>query len=58
MRLDERERPGCVKEVELSNSSPFMRTGGKFCLRLLEVAGKLSSYFGRTKLGRLDPICQ
>ena len=35
MRLDERERTSCVKEVELSSSSPFIRTGGKFwlCLR-------------------------
>ena len=33
MRLDKRERPSCVKEVEVSSSSP--RTDGKFwsCLR-------------------------
>ena len=30
MRLDERERPSCVKEAEVSSSSPFMRTGDKF----------------------------
>ena len=35
MRLEERERPSCVKEVDVSSSSPFMRTCGKFssCLR-------------------------
>ena len=37
MRLDNRERPSCVKEVEVSNSSPFIRTGGKFWLCLREV---------------------
>ena len=37
MRLDERERPSCVKEVEVSSSSPFTRTGGKFWLRLREM---------------------
>ena len=28
-------RPSCLKEVDVSNSSPFIRTGGKFwsCLR-------------------------
>ena len=30
MRLDERERPSCVKEAEVSSSSPFMKTDGKF----------------------------
>ena len=30
MRLDEKERPSCVKEAEMSSSSPFMGTGGKF----------------------------
>ena len=30
VRLDERERPSCVKEAEVSSSTPFMRTGGKF----------------------------
>ena len=30
MRLDERERPSCVKEVEVSGILPFMSTGGKF----------------------------
>ena len=29
MRLDERERPSFAKEVAVSSSSPFMRTGGK-----------------------------
>ena len=37
MRLDERERPSCVKEAEVSSSSPFMRTDGKFWLRLREM---------------------
>ena len=36
MRLDERERPSCGKEAEVSSSSPFMRRGGKFWLRLRE----------------------
>ena len=34
MRLDERERPGCVKEVEVSSSSPFIRTDGKLVMKL------------------------
>ena len=37
MRLDERERPSCVKEAKVSSSSPFMRTDGKFWLRLREM---------------------
>ena len=37
MRLDERERPSCVKEFEVSNKSPFMRTGGQSWLRLREM---------------------
>ena len=37
MRLDERERPSCVKETEVSSSSPFIRTGGKFSLCLREM---------------------
>ena len=37
MRLDERERPRYVKEVEVSSSSLFMRTGGKFWLCLREM---------------------
>ena len=37
MRLDERERPSCLKEVEASISSPFKRTGGKFWFRLREI---------------------
>ena len=32
MRLDDRERSSCVKEVEMSSASPFIRTGGKFWL--------------------------
>ena len=31
VRLDERERPSCVKEAEVSSSSPFRWTAGKFC---------------------------
>ena len=30
MILDEREGPSCVKEVDVSPTSPFLRTGGKF----------------------------
>ena len=30
VRLDERERRSCVKEAEVSSSSKFMKTGGKF----------------------------
>ena len=41
MRLDERERPSCVKEAEVSSSSPFMRTGGKFWLCLCEMTACL-----------------
>ena len=37
MRLDERERPSCVTEAEVSSSSPFIRTGGKFWLCLREM---------------------
>ena len=37
VRLDERERPSCVKEAEVSSSSPFMKTAGKFWLRLREM---------------------
>ena len=37
MRLDDRERPSCVKEVEVSSSSPFIRTGEKFWLCLREM---------------------
>ena len=37
MRLDERERPSCVTEAEVSSLSPFIRTGGKFWLRLREM---------------------
>ena len=29
MRLDERERSSCVKDVEVSSSSPFIRISGK-----------------------------
>ena len=28
MGLDERERPICVKEAEVSSSSPFVKTAG------------------------------
>ena len=34
MRLDDKERPSCVKEVEVSSSWPFMRTGEKLWLCL------------------------
>ena len=37
MRLDDRERPSGAKEVEVSSSSPFIRTGGKFWLSLVEI---------------------
>ena len=37
MRLDERERPSCVKEAEVSSLSPFMKIAGKFLLRLREM---------------------
>ena len=37
MRLDERERPNCVTEAEVSSSSPFIRTGGTFWLFLREM---------------------
>ena len=37
VRLDERERPSCVKEAEVSSSSPFMKTAGQFWLRLREM---------------------
>ena len=37
VRLDERERPSCVKEAEVSSSWLFMRTAGKFWLRLREI---------------------
>ena len=36
VRLVEREIPSCMKEVEVSSSSPFMRKGGQFWLRLRE----------------------
>ena len=37
MRLDERERPSCVKEAKVSSSLPFVRIGGKFWLCLREM---------------------
>ena len=37
IRLDERERPSCVKEAEISCTLPFMSTGGKFWLSLWEM---------------------
>ena len=36
MRLDVRERPSCVKEAEVSRSSPFMKTAGKTDCRVDE----------------------
>ena len=42
MRLDKRERPSCAKEAEVSSSSPFMRTGGKFWLCLREMTACVS----------------
>ena len=41
MRLDEREKPSCVKEAEVSISSPFMRTGGYKVLITLARNGSL-----------------
>ena len=37
MKLDERERPSHVKEVEVSSSLPFTRTYGKTWLRLRQM---------------------
>ena len=37
MRLDERERPSCVEEVEVSSSLPFTRTVEKVWLSLREM---------------------
>ena len=37
MRLDEREKPSCVKEGEVSSKSLFMGTGGKPMLLLREM---------------------
>ena len=37
MRLDDKERPSCAKEVEVSSLLPFIRTDGKFLLRLREM---------------------
>ena len=37
MRLDEREIPSCMKEVEGSSSAPFMRTDGMSGLHLREM---------------------
>ena len=44
MRLDERERPSCVKEAEVSSLPPFTKTGGKFSLRLREMTACLSCF--------------
>ena len=41
VRLDERGIPSCVKDVQVSSSSPFMRTGGKFWLRLREMTTRV-----------------
>ena len=43
--LDERERPSCVKEVEVSSSSPFMRTGGKLWLWKVLVLESFSPWY-------------
>ena len=37
VRLDVTERKSCVKEVEMSRTSPFTKTGGKSGLRLSEM---------------------
>ena len=37
MKLNETERPSYGREVEVSSSSPSMRTGGKSGLRLREM---------------------
>ena len=37
MRLDEQERSSCAKEVDVSSSSPFIRTGEKFWFCLSEM---------------------
>ena len=36
VRLDERERPSCVKEAEMSSLLSFIETGGKYGLSLCE----------------------
>ena len=41
MRLDERERPSCVKEVEMSRSLPFMEKVESLCLLEVIVNGVL-----------------
>ena len=55
MRLDERERPSCVKEAEVSSSLPFMRKAEIVFLRigvrsgaqvLRNIAGIPSGHFG------------
>ena len=38
VRLDQREIPSCEKEVEVSSSSPFIRTGGTSELRLRKIS--------------------
>ena len=37
VRLDRRGGPSCVKEVEVSSTSRFMTTGGKFWLCFCEM---------------------
>ena len=37
MSLDNRERSSCVKEVEVSSSPPFLRTGGIIGLCLCQM---------------------
>ena len=51
MRLDERERPSCVKLVEATSSSPFIRTGGNFWLCLREMtACSVLPWWNETRL--------
>ena len=51
MRLDDRERLSCGKEVEVSSPSPFIRTGGKFWLCLREMtACLLFLWLNKTRL--------
>ena len=53
MKLDERERPSCTKEVEMSSLSPFMRTSGKFLLCIHEMtACFILLWLNKTRLCR------
>ena len=49
MRLDKRERQSCVK-VEVSSSSSFMRTCGKFWLYLFEMIAFVLLWLNETRL--------